>query len=600
MRVIILLMVISNVVFAQKNEQQLAYQYFINGEYDKSVAIYEELIEKKFSVAYHIPYYTSLLKIKDYKKAENLALKVSKIYPTTISYQLEIGIAQEKAGFTKKAERTFNKIFLKFNGNKSKAINMANTFIRYEMFQEALEVYFLAEQLNSNSSFSKQKAQLFSYLGNPEMMLIEYLNALKKDPTQKTFVLSQIQKFLNNDGIKSDKNYQLVKKVVLPHVRDEKDRTDFTEILIWLFMQNNQFKMALRQAISIDKRNNSYGEKVYDLGSTFLDKEEYLLAVEAFDYIIKKGDRMPFFIDANINKLYSQTKLLMIDNKDLDEIDDAYKSTINILGINRMTVTLLLNYAHFKAFYLHDLLAAQDILTDAMNIPQVSSIDLAECKLEYADIQLLLGNIWESLLYYSQVEKQFKENPIGHEAKLRRAKIAYYQGDFNWAQAQLEVLKASTSKLIANDAMQLSLLITDNYNLDTSDIAMQYFSKADLLFYQQRYNEAIITYDSILFLFPAHSLSDEVYMRKAKIYTKMNHFDSVLTMYEKILVDWQNDILADDALYNLAKIYDDKLNNIEKAQELYERLILDYSSSIFAEESRKRYRLIRDRNLNIQ
>ena len=59
-------------------------------------------------------------------------------------------------------------------------------------------------------------------------------------------VMAKVQLFLNNDGIKSEANYQLVKKQLLPFVRKEKGRTDFSEMLIWLFMQNAQYKMALR------------------------------------------------------------------------------------------------------------------------------------------------------------------------------------------------------------------------------------------------------------------------------------------------------------------------------------------------------------------
>lgn len=36
-------------------------------------------------------------------------------------------------------------------------------------------------------------------------------------------------------------------------------------------------------------------------------------------------------------------------------------------------------------------------------------------------------------------------------------KLAYYRGDFKYAQGLLDVLKAATSELVANDAMQLSV-----------------------------------------------------------------------------------------------------------------------------------------------
>jgi tetratricopeptide (TPR) repeat protein len=194
------------------------------------------------------------------------------------------------------------------------------------------------------------------------------------------------------------------------------------------------------------------------------------------------------------------------------------------------------------------------------------------------------------MLYYSQVEKDFKEDPIGHEAKLRRAKISYFQGDFRWAQAQLETLKASTSKLIANNAMELSLLITDNFNLDTTEISMQTFARADLLKYQQKYDLAIFKYDSVLNIFPGHSLTDEIYMRKADIYIKLNQPENALNCYEKIGDEWSSDILADDALFKSAKIYDDLLSDDALALRLYNKILEDYNSSIFVAESRRRIR----------
>ena len=598
MRLLFVFMLISFFAVAQQGEQKLAYQYYVNGEYDKAISIYEELNKERFSIAYYIPYFGSLLKTEQYKQAEKLAKKVAKIYPNSLNYQLEVGIVQQKSGNTKKADRTFKKIFKSLTGQKSQAINLANTFRRYDMYGDALRVYILSEKLNAKSNFGTQKAQLYAHLGKVDLMIVEYLNELKRNPMQKKMVFAKVQLFLNNDGIKSESNYQLVKKQLLPFVRQEQGRTEFSELLIWLFMQNAQYEMAFRQAKSLDKRTDADGEEVFDLAEIFLDKEYYDLAIKAYEYVIQKGKNNFLFIDANINKLYTKTKILNSKNQEVNSLDDEYKSLIRELGESRNTVLLLSNYAHFKAFYLHDLLAAETILLSAMDVQGIDKYDLAECKLEYADVQLLLGNIWESLLYFSQVEKDFKENPIGHQAKLRRAKIAYYQGDFNWAQAQLGTLKASTSKLIANDAMDLSLLIIDNLNLDTSTIAMQTFATADLLFYQRKYEKAITKYDSVITIFPGHTLSDEIYMRKAEIYMKLNNTDMALKMYNKIATDWNYDILADDALYKMAKLYDNTLSNPEKAMELYEKILLEHNSSIFVAEARKRFRILRGDNLN--
>mgnify|MGYP001200051761 FL=1 len=229
MRLLLVCMLISSFAFAQQNDQQLAYQYYINGEYDKAISMYKELNKERFSVAYYAPYFSSLLKIEEFKAAEQLAKKVAKLYPNSLNYQLEIGIAQKKSGNSRKAERTFKKLLQKLKGKQSQAINLANTFSRYGMYEDALKVYHLSEKINPKANFGTQKAQLYAHLGKADLMIEQYLEVLLLQPNQKPMVMSQVQRFLDNDGIKSDKNYKLVKNALLPYVRNEENCTDTPE-----------------------------------------------------------------------------------------------------------------------------------------------------------------------------------------------------------------------------------------------------------------------------------------------------------------------------------------------------------------------------------
>ncbi len=590
MRVLFILLFFTSFAFSQQIDQKSAYQYYINGEYENAIISYKELIDKRFSPSYFIPYYSSLLKVKNFKLAESFAKNLTKKYPGNLQYKIGVILATNRSGNIKKSNFLYSKFLNKMGGGRSQAISASSFFSRYEFYEEALEIYKLSTEINPKNSFGVQKAQLYSKMGEVELMIKEFLSVMDKNPNQSKMVTAKIQKFIDNDGIRSDKNYSLVKKLLLMKVNNEEYRTDFSEMLIWLFMQNNKFKMALVQAKAVDRRTNSNGDIVYDLAETFLDNEDFELAVQAYDYVISRGKNNLLYINANINRLFALTKYLSSKDKDYSILNDDYKELIKELGANNKTVILYTNFAHFNAFYLHDLVAAESLLIDAMKISAINDMDLAECKMEYADILLLKGNVWQSMLYYSQVEKDFKEHPIGHEAKLRRAKISYYQGDFRWAQAQLESLKASTSKFISNNAMELSLLITDNFNLDTTEIPMKIFAKADLLFYQQKYEEALLKYDSLLNTFNGHALTDEIYMRKADIYVRSGEIENALKYYKKIDEDWTYDILADDALYKQAKIYDDMLNDNKLALLTYNKILTDYNSSIFVEESRRRIR----------
>lgn len=226
-------------------------------------------------------------------------------------------------------------------------------------------------------------------------------------------------------------------------------------------------------------------------------------------------------------------------------------------------------------------------------MPQLKGHDKAKAKILLADVNLLTGEIWEASLLYSQVEKEFKYDIWGEDAKFKNAKISYYTGNFKWAKAQLDVLKGSTSKLIANDALELSLLITDNTTLDTNTLPLFIFAQTDLLIYQNKFDEALLKYDTLLTAFPSHSLNDEIIYRKAQIMLKKKEFQKAAFYYSEILKDYSYDIWADNALFYLAELYEKHLNDKEKAMDYYKQLFTNYTGSIFVIEARKRFRTLR-------
>jgi outer membrane protein assembly factor BamD (BamD/ComL family) len=231
-------------------------------------------------------------------------------------------------------------------------------------------------------------------------------------------------------------------------------------------------------------------------------------------------------------------------------------------------------------------------------MPALDEMNRAQAKLEKADITLFTGDIWEASLLYSQVEKAFKNDVLGQEAKFRNAKLSYYKGDFEWAQAQLLVLKAATSKLIANDALDLSMIITDNLGQDSVREPLQMFARADLLMYQNKDSLAEITLDSITKAYPFHPLADEVLFRKYKMAARKQDFKNALSLLETIAAKYPEDIFADDACYYSAEIYSLNLHDAQSAMKWYKELIEKYPGSIFTSDARYKYRRLRGDNLN--
>ena len=577
--------------FSQTDATKIAYQYYQNGEYEKAIDMYKDLSKgNTFSQIYY-PYFQSLVLTEKYSEAKKVSQKMMRKNTYLLIFHVDLYLIYNKLEDKKNAKKTLEKLYSQIDEQVNQVVSVANAFVKYSYYQEALQCYVLIENSEKakNRNYNIQKAQIYQYLEEDELMVEEYLSHLKKNPGKKITIVNYLQRYLDNSGMENENNYTYVKNGLLKYSQNEKDDYLFSELLIWLFMQHQEFDLAFIQSKALDKRLNEDGERLYNLAETFLDNQYYDLAIKCYDYILNKRDRSYYFIDANINKLYALGEK---SNPNLTELDNLYQNIIDELGKDYTTVLLLNNYDHFKAFSLNDLGSATIILEECMELSNLSKVDLADCKLVYADVMLLSGNIWTALLYYSQVEKDHKESPLGHEAKLRRAKISYFQGDFDWAQSQLDVLKSSTSKLISNDAMELSLLITDNLNLDTSSIPMEIYARADLLFFQNRFEQSIITLDTILNNYSGHTLFDEIYFRKFQMYKKMNNTEMSVSMLLTIINDYSFNILYDDALFNLAKIYQD-LGNDDKASKYYEEILFKCNGSIYTAESRKQYRTIR-------
>ncbi|MBL7836660.1 MAG: tetratricopeptide repeat protein, partial [Bacteroidetes bacterium] len=262
-------------------------------------------------------------------------------------------------------------------------------------------------------------------------------------------------------------------------------------------------------------------------------------------------------------------------------------------GENWETVPEMLDLAELYVYHLNQLDKGIELLNKTITIPGLSPKQLATCKLQLGDAMLIKGEIWEADLLYKQVEKAFTNDALGQEARYRYSRLCYYRGEFLWAQVQLDVLKGATTQLVSNNAMRLWLIIQDNIGLDTNDEALKQYAKADLLIFRNEFDAAIRILDSIPAQFPGHTLSDEILFAKALICEKRGEFKNAEQYYLTITKDYSYDILADNALFNLAKLYEYNLNDTAKAKRMYELLILNYTGSLFVSEARKHYRLLR-------
>jgi outer membrane protein assembly factor BamD (BamD/ComL family) len=397
-----------------------------------------------------------------------------------------------------------------------------------------------------------------------------------------------------------DNDYLLLQTALLKKIQKEPQTEIYTELLIWQYIQRQEYEMALRQLIAQDKRTKGDGTFLYNTINTFTANKAYTTAIKAYQYILTKGTNSEHYLFAKIELINAKYELAITGKYDKQAIQllaNEYQEILNLYGKNGQGLAALRKLAYLQAYYLNDLKKAEATLEDGLKAIDIMPAAIAQIKMDLGDVYLLTKQPWEAILIYEQVAKQFENDVIGNEARYRSARLFFYQGDFEYAKSQADVLKASTTQLIANDALNLSLLIADNLQNKNDSLALRMYATAEMLQFMNQLQQALNKLDSIAIAYPNNSLSDDVLMAKAKINIKLNELTKAAQPLKEIIVSHPTSIWTDDALFILADIYEKKLNNPEEAKRLYQQLMNDYPGSMFNAEARKRFRNIRGDNL---
>jgi tetratricopeptide (TPR) repeat protein len=579
----------------QESEDQLAAQYFQRKEYDKAVLLYEKLFKKSNNNLNYTYYLYCLIELKDFKNAEKLVKSQIKEFPGKIKYSVHLGFVYAEEGEQSKATKQFDETLKQIKPDRSQVIEAANSFLIRGQIEYAIASYRRGGEIIRDYPFYIELGDLYNQAGNFSMMIDEYLNYLDYDIQNASVIQAKLQNALSDDADNTVSD--MLRKTLLKRTQKYPEKIYYSEMLLWLSIQEKDFELAFNQAKSIDRRLGEEGERIFELAGLSLSNQNYQVAIDAYSYILKKGKSNHLYVDAKIGLLTARylkiTDSYNFTQTDLTDLENDYIATLLEYGENASTIGVMKYLAHLQAFYLDKTDDAVSLLNKTIVIPNANPAAIAECKIELADIMLFTGEVWEAKLLYAQVEKAFKNDPVGHLAKFKNAKLSFYIGEFQWAKAQLDVLKAATSKLIANDALQLSVLISDNIDMDSSTFALSYYSRADLLLYRNKDELALLTLDSIFELADWHPIFDEVWYKKAEIEIKKKDYESAALCLTKIIEEYPYDITADNALFLLADLNENQFLNKEKALQLYEKLLEDYPASVFTVKARKRFRILR-------
>ncbi len=565
----------------------LAKEYFDKGQFEKAVVLYEDLYKtNKNSALYASSLIACYQALKDFDKAEKIiSERYSRLKQPNIL--VELGYNYQLQNNTSKAEEYYKKAIDELATNIHFGSGVAYAFEQKNLLEKALQVYNYATSMNAQLNFDFQKARIYGQMGNLELMIESFLDYAEKNPNQTPVIQSQFNRFVEEDS--SDEFTRLLRKSLL--ARAQKTQNIYwNEFLSWFFIQQKQLDRAFVQEKAIYKRNPESISNIVNLAKLAVESESYDLAREIFDFVLQNTQDLDTRIE--VNTFMMELKIKLAQPKDYSKISADFENLLVEFGESYSTLELQILQARFIGFNLDNPARAQQILNRLLEL-NLNNFDRVQIKLELGDMLLYEEKFNQALIYYSQIETDVKNHELGHQASLNIAKTSYYKGDFPWAMKQLTVLKGSFSQLIANDALDLYMLIKDNSQSDSTYTALKKFAKGDFLLYKNKDDQALQQFHQILKDNKGDDIESVTLLRIGQILEKKQNYAQALEYYQRIINDFSDGIYLDEALYFSAEIYNKHLGEPEKAKEFYEKIIFNHQDSIYFVDARKQYRILR-------
>ncbi len=577
-------------------DERLAAQYLREGRYEQAVALYEELFESNPTPVIYNNYLEALFGLENFRQAERVVRSQVQEHPGEVRYQVDAAWVNDLAGNNRRAGRQMDELIESLRANPGEVTDLAIAFEARGYLDRSLETYLQGRRLlEDRYPLHIRIAGVHEKKGNFRAMMNEYIDYMDKFEEETARVRGILQ-----DAVANDPGFErndALRSVLLERTQRNPDNIMYSEMLLWLSIQQQDFRMAFMQARALDRRLQQEGRPVLEVASLATSNRYYTIAANAYNYILDMGEESTFYMEALVG--YLNVRFLSVvddytwEREELLDIKREYEQALDRMGVSSATVQLVRNLANLHAFYLDNTRQAIELLQGTLDLQNISNRVKGECRIELADILLLTGEVWDATLLYSQVDRMFRDDPLAHEAKFKNARLTYFIGEFDWARAQLDVLKAGTSRLIANDAMRLSLKIQDNLGVNGDPRPLKMYARAEQQIFMNRFEEAMEILDSVKTLYPEHQINDDLLYAKAEIKLKQGDFTAADSLLALIVERYPTGLIADEALFQRAGLHHNYFEDHDKAMALYQQIMTDYPGSLHTVTARNRFRTLR-------
>lgn len=573
---------------------QLAYSYYRKGEYEKAAVIYKQLYDKNPVRRDYFKRLLTCYQLTDkFQDASDLLTSQKAFFPTQVYLNVEIGYNLQLQDKKEEAVPYYNTAIQAIEENPNTGYLIGKAFQDNHLLDYALKAYQRSMELNPNLNYDAYIAFIYGEKGEVENMFNAYLNMINKNSSYFSTVQRYAGRFLTDDSL--DDNNSTFRKLLLKRLQANPSDS-WNKLLSWLYMQQKDYGKALIQEKAIYLRNKESLERVIEVGDVAFNNSDYTTTKNAFQYVLDNTSDQNLRLEAQLYLLQSNIETAAT-KEELNAVEQKFKELFERYGVNTNTVEIQVAYADFLTFKKDDPKQAIEILKEALYKTN-SEFQKGEVKIKLADVLVYTNQFNQALINYTQVQTKLKNSTLAQQARFKVAQTSYFKGDFKWASTQLKVLKGSTSQLIANDAVDLFLLISDNLGYDSIPKALQLYAKADLLAYQNKNKQAIESLNLVLKNHKGEEIEDLALFKQADLYNKTNQFVKAEENYLRIIDTLKGSILLDNSYFRLGELYETNLNDTEKAKEMYQKIIFEHPSSIYLVDARKRFRKLRGDQIN--
>lgn len=586
-----LLLLLCLPLLAIGQNDQLAQNYFDKGEFEKALMSYQQLLKLQPSNSLFfqrlVESYQQLEQLDNAEDALNARFEKYKQAGLLVDLGYNFHLRKDEVKANKYYEQALDRI----RKNPTEVYTVAASFERKALIDKALLAYRTALEKDSAMNFNYQMAQLYGQSGDTDMMISTFLDEAYKNPNSSIMIQNQLSRFMTEEGETSFND--ALRKALL--VRAQKNQDIFwNHFLSWYYVQRKEYGKAFIQEKAIYKRAPETFSNIVNLAQLAIEENDEESAVEILGFVLENTQDLDVLVQSQY--FLMQMRVNKAAAKDFAAIETDLQSLLQQFGISPYTLSLQILQAHFVTFNLNRPDEGRAILKTTLELP-LNKYQVADVKMELADILLFEEKFNQALLYYSQIEEDLKNDATGHEASLKAAKTSYFKSDFEYAQSQFKVLKSASSQLIANDALEYFLLINDNTVADSTQAALKKFARADYLLYQKKNQEALTHFQAILKDFSGNEIEAVTLLRLGQINRTMGEYNTALGYFGQIIEKHAEGIYVDEALYFSAEIYN-HLKDVDHAKALYEKLLFGHEDSIYFIDARKKFRQLRgDANL---